>query len=241
MRCTRCDRLAVPQAIGITPEGDLVFGWCLECLEGTGCSGIEVAPRHRRSSTRLSLHERVPLPLAKVRARRRARARARALERAEPRPRPGILELRRKIVAAVAGLLGLWGLVLVSAGLTLRARRGGGPVSPLGNGTPALLIGGGATTALVGLSLWAHSSGSAWLRSPRSLRLIQAIAFLIALGVLIEGIIHRFPQREPAVVILASLALAVSIVARLVELRWLRRLENGGAPSLEPRARFDES
>ncbi len=51
MRCTRCDRLAIPQAVGLSREGLVVFGWCLDCLEETGCTEIEaVATRENPPS-----------------------------------------------------------------------------------------------------------------------------------------------------------------------------------------------
>ncbi len=42
MRCTRCDGLAVPQAVGIAPDGRVVFGWCLQCLADSDCRLVEV-------------------------------------------------------------------------------------------------------------------------------------------------------------------------------------------------------
>ena len=47
MRCTRCDGIAVPQAVGRTRDGVLVFGWCLACLGEEGCL-IEEPPGRRR-------------------------------------------------------------------------------------------------------------------------------------------------------------------------------------------------
>ena len=45
MRCTRCDRIAIPQVVARTPENLLVFGWCLACLAEERCIvEDEVAP-----------------------------------------------------------------------------------------------------------------------------------------------------------------------------------------------------
>src|SRR4051812_17883958 len=44
MRCTRCDGLVVPQAVGIDPEGKVVFGWCLQCLADHRCKLVETSP-----------------------------------------------------------------------------------------------------------------------------------------------------------------------------------------------------
>ena len=42
MRCTRCDGLAVPQAVGIDADGRVVFGWCLRCLARSKCRLVEI-------------------------------------------------------------------------------------------------------------------------------------------------------------------------------------------------------
>jgi hypothetical protein len=240
MRCTRCDRLVIPQAVGLTPEGDLVFGWCLACLEETGCTEIEVASPSKAVGTQLSVPRRAPRWVAKQQERKRARARARALERAEPHILQPIAK-RRRVVAALAGLMGIWGLVLVSAGITLRGRRGPEVFSPFGNGTPALLIGGGAATALVGLTLWAYGSLAAVVRSISALRMIQGIAFLAALGILLEGIVNRYPQRDAVVVALAGLAVIVAIAARMVELRHAHGTSIRQARAPEPGSLYDDA
>ena len=43
MRCTRCDGLVVPQAVGIDADGRVVFGWCLRCLARSKCRLVEIS------------------------------------------------------------------------------------------------------------------------------------------------------------------------------------------------------
>jgi hypothetical protein len=134
MRCTRCDDLAVPQAVGIAPDGRVVFGWCLQCLADQNCRLVETASGG-------------PFDFARVLS-------SRKLEEAGPRvvhaPARRIDQSRR-IVAGVAFFLVCWGLILMAAGLLSRPGPAGS--SPLGNGTAMLLGTGGAATALLGLAL----------------------------------------------------------------------------------------
>src|SRR5436309_2167158 len=106
MRCARCDRLAVPQAVGRTTDGLVVFGWCLSCLDETGCQDVMVARRDR---------------LAKS-SRRPRLSRPATSRPVDLHPRPDPMEERRKFVAAVSVVLALWGVFLVLGGLILRAR-----------------------------------------------------------------------------------------------------------------------
>ena len=147
MRCARCDRPAVPQALGVSSQGQVVFGWCVACLRETGCREISVTPRDvRRRTSRLDLSERResrrPSPTREAR-------------------RIDSMENRLRLLRLVARVLALWGLMIGLVGVSLFFRRPLQPLPPastLGNGTPALLIGGGGTTALVGLSLWAWTT-----------------------------------------------------------------------------------
>jgi len=147
MRCARCDRPAIPQATGFSSQGRIVFGWCLNCLEETGCGEITVNSREVRcSSTRLDYTEpRKPRRSVSTRAERQVDS----------------IENRFRLLSTVARVLTLWGLVIVLVGVSFLFRK---PLLPpqspsvLGNGTPALLIGGGGSTTLLGLSLWAWTT-----------------------------------------------------------------------------------
>ncbi len=215
MRCTRCHLPAVPQAVGVTPAGVFVFGWCVACLEETGCHQVVVARPPRRPSTRLVLERSTP----------------RFEELRRPR-HP--LDDRRRLAGAVALILSLWGLLLFGIGLTLWTLGLPDPKGPtsaatgLRIGGPSLLIGGGGTTAAVGLIFWALNSSLMPLRSKRALRVIQGVSFLTAIGTLLAGIVYRSPRRDPLIVGVASTALVVSAAARWIEIRRTRALASWG-------------
>ena len=217
MRCARCDRLAVPQAVGYTAGGHVVFGWCLACLEETGCRDVEVARPSSRPSTRLVLT---------------APRRRRALDRpapADPGPRRfDPLDDRRRVVAAVALVLSLWGVAVFLVGLSLAARESADPARPAGSGTPAFLIGGGGTTAAVGFTLWALIYGRRLVRSRHRFAVLKAVGFAVGIGTLALGIVFRSPRYDPLIVGVSALGLTVSFAARMAELRRARALAGSG-------------
>ena len=207
MRCTRCDRPAVPQATGLTTDGRFVFGWCVVCLEQTGCRDIVVARPLGRNTRRLTLKS----------GQGPGRFRAGTRRAAVPR---GPLDDRLRVMAAVALVLALWGLALCAVGLNLRSRTDPRTASPMGNGTPALLIGGGGSTAAVGLGLWAMITGPALIRSRLGIRAVQVGAVVLGLAALAVGL-TTVPRRLGLPVVgLASAALGLSLAARWL---WDRR------------------
>lgn len=205
----------MPQAVGNTPAGVFVFGWCVACLEASGCQQIAIAPRSRRATTRLTLERSIPWSSG-------------------PPDPPDPLDDRRRLAGAVALVLSLWGLALLSTGLTLWATRLRRVTPPPSDGIPgpwaggpALLIGGGCATAVVGFFFWSSNLRKPLSPSPRMLRGIQAVAYLSVLATLLAGTVFRSPHRDPLAVGLASAALVVSAAAR-----WL---ENGQARTTDPR------
>lgn len=218
MRCTRCDRLAIPQAVGRLPDGLVVFGWCVSCLEEAGCLDIEVAQPDRTRPYRLR-----PLPALRTLATPIVRA-TRSLRSGPSRPHDD----RQRLVSAFALVLALWGLVLFLGGLLLRSRTPSPPPSPLGNGSPSLLMLGGGATVAFGLALWGLTSGRAAFTSRPCLKAIQVLAFLTALAILSVGILARSPRNDSMVVVLTSFALAVSAAARWLELRRFRPVSPWG-------------
>jgi hypothetical protein len=130
MRCTRCDRIAVPQALGRLPDDRLAFGYCLRCLVAEGAESIQIARPRRR--------KRWPSPITRD-----------AVRPVDPRPRG---------LRSLAGLLAAWGLMLAIVGATSSGSHPGAPPSPLGNGTAPLLLVGAGALAMTGLALAAAAS-----------------------------------------------------------------------------------
>ena len=197
MRCTRCDRLAIPQAMGQTPNGLVVFGWCLSCLRETGCTDIVVAwtasgaarPRWTRG--------------------RRKRASNRAAE---------VILARRSLLLGLVGVvLVSWGGVLAVAALVSLRRRPLGPVNPFGNGTPAFFLGGGSLAALIGLGILLALHGPAILRSRTFLQAIPWVASAGAIGLLVWGIVDGDPRHVPVFAVLAIATLGLSWIARRLD------------------------
>jgi hypothetical protein len=203
MRCARCDRLVVPQATGWTREGQLVFGWCVSCLEETDCRDIRVAKQIGR----------------KHRFRARSRPLHPEVRHVQTRPARTPMDDRRQVVSAVALVMALWGIALTIVGLVLSVRHDPSKAGRLGNSTPSLLIGGGGSTAAVGLALWGIITGPSLLRSRVALKVIQGVAFVVAMAALIAGIALRTPRLDPLVIGVTSTALAVSVAARWLEIR----------------------
>ena len=218
MRCSRCDRPAVPQAVGTSSGGIVVFGWCVSCLEEMGCDNIMVSERAKmipQPSMRLDLNA--------------GRYRPKTLVVSETDAAKEMIQDRLKILGAVALVLALWGLAIGSMGLGMLARTPmltHAPPSPLGNGTPALLIGGGCTTAAVGLSLWAWTAGRCWFISPERLRRTRYGALVAACLVLVAGVIQHSSRHDPFIILAASLALGVSVAAH-----WLESRQSTRSPS----------
>ncbi len=160
MRCTRCDRPAVPQAVGLSRDGLVVFGWCLDCLRDGGCTQVEVARTARGDATL-----RLPDPAtAEV-----------------PPSRDG--GGGRRSVAIVARLLAGWAGLLIAAGAGLLWARAPRDASPFGNGTPALLIGGGVATAATALLIRSLGTGRPPHRPRSGPRLVVWGSLLIARGI----------------------------------------------------------
>lgn len=135
MRCARCDRLVIPQATGVSRHGDVVFGWCVQCLEETGCVDIAPAkPKRRHKLHAPSGRPNAPFPSART-------------------PRHPLDE-RRRVVNVISVILGSWGVMLILRAV-LAFRQPRTLASPFGNGSFALLFAGGVMCCLVGLGLWA--------------------------------------------------------------------------------------
>src|SRR5271166_3504297 len=192
MRCTRCDGLAVPQAVGIAPDGRVVFGWCLQCLADKQCRLVEVTatgPWDLRLSFPINEPARPPLP-------------------GDNNP-AAVVDQSQWIVAIVAFLMISWGLILLAAGL-FSGSRPAPATSPLGNGTAQLLGIGGAVTAVLGLALMVVASRRNWFPGSFLLALLSWLSLLAALGILATGLLDFQPDRNLQVVAGAGVALTIS-------------------------------
>ncbi len=214
MRCTRCDGLAVPQAVGIAPDGRVVFGWCLHCLAEKQCRLVEV-PAAGPWDLRL------PFPISKP---------ARPPLLGDDNPAAGV-DQSQWIVAIVAFLMISWGLILLAAGLFSRSRAAAA-TSPLGNGSSQLLGVGGAATAVLGLALLVLTSRRNWVPGTFLLSLLRWLSLLAALGILGNGLLDFQPDRNMQVVLGAGMAMAISVMTRLLERSVKRKLKS--APPSKP-------
>ena len=228
MRCSRCDQPVVPQAMGRTPEGRIVFGWCLNCLEDGGCVEVEVARTRRRPTTRLVLRERDKRPWLGSGAQFRGR-RAVSHERLGP---------VRQLLKGVAAIMTIWGCLLLGSGLVL-ARPLEMGLNPAERSIPHLIFAGGGTAALAGAILWIIST-RLWDRSQQWLRGAQAVFFGVALVILGVGVATHDPKRDPWIVAAAAIALVISALARWVEIRSPRLAttrNRGGSEATKTKAR----
>lgn len=207
MRCTRCDRPAVPQAVGRTPDGDVVFGWCLACLRATECEGVVVARSDGPKAGRRKREEWVSLE---------------EFDGRESPDRSDSPERRHGIVGLIAVFLSAWGGGLLLAGLRVGSRVRPQSTSPFGNGTPALLIMGGISSLVVGMAL----GGVAFSRaggSPNSWRRVRYLTLALAALAVAAGVIRHDPRRDPLVVVAVTACLGLSAAARWLERRTTAR------------------
>jgi hypothetical protein len=197
MRCTRCDRLAVPQAVARTRGGLVVFGWCLPCLIAEGCVEIEVA---------------LKAPGGKAIGLEAAR---RAIR---PAP-PDESRVRRRALWAVAAVMGTWSILLVAASAWSAWRPDTRSTSPLGNGVPILLLIGGLGSALVGLVVAATALDRA-RRVGAVLRALELASSGLALVVLVASILAYDPRRNVWVTAVVVLLLGISAAAIWARRTW---------------------
>jgi hypothetical protein len=152
------------------------------------------------------------------------------------RVREGPAEGRARIITLVTVVLATWGVLLLSAGGWLFLQPPEGSASPFGNGTPLLLVVGGASTAATALALGMTAFGPALIRSRPVLRAVRWVGFLLALAFLIVGILDHVPQRDPYLVLAAAGALTVAGFARRLERHRPPRLfPSSHEPAMEKR------
>ncbi|MGC8639245.1 MAG: hypothetical protein ACP5XB_05125 [Isosphaeraceae bacterium] len=199
MRCTRCEGLAVPQAVGIHPDGRVVFGWCLSCLVRTNCRIVEI-PETGPTGLKLDfkIDKRPGLP-----------------ESQRPVPRMPV-DQSRWIIALVSFLMISWGLILLAAGLFSSSRAFSGGGSP-DHFTPPMLGIGDASTALLGLGLMVLAAHRDWLPGTFVLVLLSWLSFGSGLGILAYAALDYQPSRNVPILLGAGLAVFLATVSRLLE------------------------
>ncbi len=214
MRCTRCDKLAIPQVLGRDPLGRLIFGWCLECLKAEGCTEIELVKSIRQSRSfgawmSRPLKERVAKPSAT------AGSGSAAINEGPVRPgTPGLdlLLVRQRYVLVVAALLGLWGLAFLAGALAwvLWPK----PVE-VGEGLPRtpffLGLAGGSLLALSGFLLVAGLEATG--RGEPIRKATRLVTPVLIAGILLYGIVYHSPRRDPWLVALAFVVLLLGGLA----------------------------
>ena len=117
-----------------------------------------------------------------------------------------------------------WGLILLAAGL-FSGSRPVSPTSPPSNGTSPLLGIGGAATAVLGLALMVMASRRNWLPGTFLLALSSWLSLLAGLGILANGLFDFQPGRNVQVVLGCGMALAISVMTRLLERSAKRKLK----------------
>lgn len=198
MRCARCDGLVVPQAVGIHPDGRVVFGWCLRCLARARCRLVEIPGVGLRDLVLDFRAREAPAP-----------------------PRPGrapmaAVDQSQWILALVSVLMMCSGLILLAAGLFSGPSTGSEPGASAGP-TPALLGLGGAATALSGLGLMILASHRDWLPGPLAPVLASWVSFGFGLVVLACAILDYQPRRNVPIILGVGVAMLISVATRLLE------------------------
>ncbi len=194
MRCTRCGGLAIPQAVGRSRDGAVVFGWCLACLAEEDCTLVE--------ETDISFGK---LPRKARRRRPQARPRREAVSRPE--------SARRKVVYYVVGGMVAWTLTLMVLGLLSLSAPVVGAAGIGNRGVGQLLIVGGLLMGVTGLAVWAATLDRRYARrlGPRAVGTSSAILAALTLA---WGIVRHNPSRDPWIVATVAVALGVSWWAR---------------------------
>jgi len=193
MRCTRCGRLAIPQAVGRARDGSVVFGWCLACLAEEDCT----------------LVEETDISFGKVPRKGRRLRRPRSRRTGVVRPGAG----RRKVVYYVVGGMVAWTLTLMVLGLVSLSAPVDGAAGLDNRGVGQLLIVGGLVMGVTGLAVWAATLDRSYARrlGPRA---VQSSSAILAALTLVWGIVRHDARRDPWVVGTVAVALGVSWCAR---------------------------
>lgn len=199
MRCTRCDRIAMPQVLAHTPEGNLVFGWCPECLASENCAVVQDEPATLSVTQTKSIAREF---------RKFVRARKRSLRR----PRT-IVATRRLAALGIASLMASWAIILAFVG--------GWKLFGAGDGSGLMLLTGSGMMALVSLLVWVGVIGKMDGTSVL-LKVVQVATAVIAIGTIVMSA-YRGLDKEAAVLVAIAVALmGISWLAGTIERKRTR-------------------
>jgi hypothetical protein len=122
------------------------------------------------------------------------------------------------MIAGIAVALSIWGFLLMGAGLFLLGRQPRIPVSPTGNGTPALLFGGGGATVLIGHLIWTLHTSTPTVRQI-VLRGFETTCLVLALCLSVRLFLDRPAQARPWIGGIIAVSLVLAGMVRLYERR----------------------
>lgn len=211
MRCTRCDGLAVPQAVGIAGDGRVVFGWCVECLVDTRCDLVEI-PAKGLDDLKLTFTT-VPQKSAR--------------DRTESRSDTTVIDQSIWLVGLVGFLMLVWGATVVCAGFLINPRPETVP-SPVGNGSAPLLRVGGAATILLGLMFLTMAANRDREFRRRLIRGVRWGGLVVSLAIscfaLLSGAIFRNPLPVGWAICLPLILSSIAMVIDEYDKRAMRNV-----------------
>jgi hypothetical protein len=210
--------------VGISPDGKVVFGFCLQCLADTNCRLVDVPARGPYDFI---------LGFSTSKAIRPVTGHL-AISASQ-------IDQSRWIIGVVAFLMITWGLVVLAAGLAMPPSPDP-QASPFGNGTTALLGIGGGVTSLLGLGLLVLVAYRDEFPGLVLLTLVSWLSFLAAIGMLLYGIADYQPRRNVLLVLGVCTSVLISVVSRLLERSQRRALKSiGSFPMPKPASAPDKS
>ncbi len=119
----------------------------------------------------------------------------------------------------VGALMGAWSLVLVAASAWSAWRPGARSASPLGNGTPVLLLVGGLGSGLIGIVVAATALDRA-SSVGAGLRALELVSFVLAVVVMVASILAYDPRHNIGMLAVVMLLLGISVTATRLRRLW---------------------
>ena len=119
----------------------------------------------------------------------------------------------------IGAVMGAWSLVLVAASAWSAWRPGARLASPLGNGTPVLLLIGGLASGLIGLVVAATALDRA-RRVGAVLRALELVSFALAVVLMVASILAYDPRHNIGMLAVVVLLLGISVSATRLRRSW---------------------